>query len=115
MANSRDRGVQCENMVADHLLRHGHRIVCRNYRCPYGELDIVSVHDGVLCVTEVKSLSPGWDASEIRYMVSPAKMAKMKKTLSHLLASNEIEHFNRIRFDVAAVTGSKVEIYRGDE
>ena len=48
-------------------------------------------------------------------MVSPAKQVKLRKTLSHFLANNEVEGFDRIRFDVAAVTGSRIEYYHGDE
>ena len=80
-----------------------------------GELDLISIKDRVLCVTEVKSLTKRWQSDDIRYMVSPAKMARMKKTLSHYLASNDVSGFDSIRFDVASVTGEVIKYYRGDE
>ena len=58
--DTRDKGNRCEALVAADLASHGHRIIARNYRCRLGELDIVSVSDGVLCVTEVKSLTSKW-------------------------------------------------------
>ena len=112
---TKDKGARCESLVSDYLVSRGYRIICRNYRCPYGELDIISKKDDLLCVTEVKSLTARWDAQEIIHMVPPSKMAKMKKTLSHYLANNDVEHFGSIRFDVATVTDGRVEYYRGDE
>ncbi len=111
--DTRDKGNKCESQVADNLASNGHEIVCRNYRCKYGELDIISIKDGVLCVTEVKSLTSRWEAQEIRHMVPPVKLAKMKMTLSHFLANNEVEGFDSIRFDVAAVTGYRIDFFYG--
>ena len=112
---TKEKGAKCESLVSDYLVSKGYRIMCRNYRCPYGELDIISMKDDLLCVTEVKSLTSRWEAQEIMHMVTPHKMAKMRKTLSHYLANNDVEHFETIRFDVAAVTEGRVEYYRGDE
>ena len=113
--DSREKGNLCESRTASFLEQNGHRIICRNYRCPMGELDIISLHDGVLCVTEVKSLTSGWDGDEIRHMVNSAKLNRMRKTLSHFLANNDVTGFDSIRFDVASVTDGKIVYYRGDE
>jgi len=111
----KEKGNLCESQVVSFLEARGHRIICRNYRCPMGELDIISLHDGVLCVTEVKSLTRRWEGDEIRHMVTPAKLNRMRKTLSHFLANNEVSGFSSIRFDVASVTDGKIGYYRGDE
>ncbi len=105
----------CESLVCDYLVDQGYAILCRNYSCPFGELDIISTKDDVLCITEVKSLSSRWESSDIMHMVPPSKMAKMRRTLSHYLANNETDRYKAIRFDVASVTGTKVEYYCGDE
>lgn len=113
--DTRSKGVKCESLVADFLTSKGYKVICRNYRCPMGELDLISVQDRILCVTEVKSLTSRWQSDEIRFMVTPAKMARMKKTLSHFLANNDVSGFDSIRFDVASVTGEMIKYYRGDE
>ena len=33
----------CETLVASHLSSEGHEILARNYRCPYGEIDVLCV------------------------------------------------------------------------
>ena len=113
--DTRAKGVKSESQVADFLTSKGYKIICRNYRCPMGELDLISVKDGVLCVTEVKSLTGKWQSDDIRFMVNAQKLARMKKTLSHYLANNEVSGFDSIRFDVASVTGEMIKYYRGDE
>ncbi len=112
---TREKGVKCESQVADFLTSKGYKIICRNYRCPMGELDLISVKDRILCVTEVKSLTWKWQSDDIRFMVTPLKLARMKKTLSHFLANNDVSGFDSIRFDVASVTGEMIKYYRGDE
>ena len=112
----KEKGSLCESLVSSYLESKGHRIMIRNYRCPMGELDIVSVKDGVLCVTEVKSLTAGWDGDEIRHMVTATKLNRMRKALSHYLSSSgTAERFDSIRFDVASVTDGRIEYYCGDE
>ncbi len=110
----RDRGQKCESQVVDFLLAEGHTILCRNFRCPYGELDIISLSDRVLVVTEVKSLTSRWDKDEVRHMVTPFKLTKMKRALRVYLSGDVDVVFDSIRFDVATVTDGRVTCYRGD-
>ena len=108
-----NRGSHCEALVEVHLRESGYRILERNYRCREGEIDILSLSpDGLLCVTEVKSLSRSWSDEDLPYMVNPGKIARLRKTLMHFLAENTIAH-KGIRFDVAAVSGEKVKYYSG--
>ncbi len=44
-----------EDAVIDFLKKRGYHIVTANYNTGYGELDIVSVKNGVLVFTEVKT------------------------------------------------------------
>ena len=55
-------GTQGELLAADHLCRAGYRILERNYRTRYGELDIVAAGRRCLVFCEVKTRvqrSPG--------------------------------------------------------
>ena len=51
---SRRRGAWGEDLAAEYLTRKGFRIAARNWRCRFGELDIVAAGDGFLCFVEVK-------------------------------------------------------------
>ena len=107
----------CEVLVASRLSSEGHEILARNYRCPYGEIDVLSRSaDGVLCVTEVKSLTGRWPSGDIMYMVDSRKRMRLRRTLEHFLSSSDRKvQYSGIRFDVAAVTDGEVTIYRGDD
>jgi putative endonuclease len=48
-------GTLGERLAADHLRRAGYRIVERNYRTRYGELDIVADSENCLVFCEVKT------------------------------------------------------------
>ena len=44
-----------ENTAADVLRAKGYRVLKQNYRCRYGEIDIIAERDGDMCFVEVKS------------------------------------------------------------
>ena len=51
---SRRRGTWGEDLAAEFVTRNGYRIVVRNWKCRFGELDIVAEGKGFLCFVEVK-------------------------------------------------------------
>jgi len=54
--NKRKTGSIFEQAAADYLVRHGYRILERNYRFRrFGEVDIIAGTDGFICFVEVKS------------------------------------------------------------
>ena len=56
MADRRgDFGRRGEDAACAYLLRHGYRIVERNYRCRRGEIDIIAAKDGGAVFVEVKT------------------------------------------------------------
>ncbi len=44
-----------EALVAERLLAEGYEIAARNWRCAYGELDIIAKRDGVWVFVEVRT------------------------------------------------------------
>jgi putative endonuclease len=54
-------GRRGEELAAEHLERLGYRIVDRNYRTRFGELDLVATDDHVLVFCEVKTRRDGGD------------------------------------------------------
>lgn len=54
----RETGQRGESLVAAYLERRGWRVICRNWRCDVGEIDLVCCDpDGAMVVCEVKSRS----------------------------------------------------------
>lgn len=69
-----------EHLAAQHLERRGFRIVARNHRTRFGELDLIA-HDGrVLVFAEVKTRRAGsgspWDALDAAKCRQVRQMAK---------------------------------------
>jgi putative endonuclease len=66
-------------------------ILARNYRCPFGEIDLIVLDQGVLAFVEVKTRSStAWGPP--RDAVTAAKRRKIARTASHyMLAHREQE------------------------
>lgn len=110
---NKNRGLYCENLVCKYLISSGYRILFRNFRTHFGEIDIIASKGSVLCAVEVKSVSPVWEVEELEYQIPPPKRLRIKKTLSVYLAQNTDNKYDLIRFDAAAVKGSEVSYYEG--
>lgn len=108
---SKEKGDLCENMVAEFLEKKGYTILARNYSCRCGEIDVLSLCDGALCVTEVKSQSVKWDDDEISHQVSSMKRMRLRRTVESYLIHEKDVNFNRIRFDVAVVKAGEITYY----
>lgn len=111
--NTRKIGNEAEDAVCSYLSNKGYSILARNYFCRVGEIDIIAVKEGILCAVEVKKMPSKWTVVEISQMVSPAKMARIKKSLSLYLAQNQSNQYYEIRFDVAAVLDSGIQYWEG--
>ena len=89
-----------EDQAADYLNRQGCQILCRNYTCPYGELDLVAQQGDVLLLVEVKARSNrSWETPA--QALTPAKRRKLIKTAQIYLQeySGELQP----RFDLIQV------------
>lgn len=98
-------GQRGEQLAAEHLVRLGFRIVERNYRTRWGELDIVAFDGRVLAFCEVKTrrLTAGhgspFDA------LRPSKRAQVRKMAgSWLIERRERPYADEVRFDAIGVT-----------
>ena len=74
--NRRKVGTGGENYASMILARDGYSVLCRNYTCPKGEVDIIAAKDDCICFVEVKlrSLSSGVSAAEA---VDKQKLARI--------------------------------------
>lgn len=48
-------GEQGENIAADFLRKKGYKVIERNYRNTFGEIDIIALHKGTVVFIEVKT------------------------------------------------------------
>jgi putative endonuclease len=98
-------GALGEQLAAEHLVRRGYRIVERNYRTRWGELDIIAFDGQTLAFCEVKTrrrLTPGRDPLE---SVRPRKRSRVRKMAgSWLIERTDRPYAENLRFDAIGVT-----------
>jgi putative endonuclease len=95
-------GALGEQLAVEHLRSLGLRIVARNWRCRYGELDVVAAGpDGTVVFVEVKTRTGdgfgGWEQA-----VTPAKVRRIRRLAGIWLAGQD-QRWAAIRIDVIGV------------
>jgi putative endonuclease len=102
MTPKQNRGNRGEEGAARYLTSNGYRILTRNYRKPWGELDIIAqAKDGTLVFVEVKAMRKGELTPE--HNMTPSKIMKTKRA-AHAYANTHPKLSTRgWRIDVIAV------------
>lgn len=101
MDERKKRGDQGEAAVAEALLSRGWEVLERQFRCRWGEIDLIARSpEGILCFVEVKARSAGAIAAG-REAVTPAKQRRLRDAAGFYLAQSGLECL--CRFDVAEV------------
>lgn len=104
----RARGVWAEELVARYYRSLGFEIVARNFRFVGGELDIVAISGRLVAICEVKAranTSHGFPAEA----VTPQKQMRIRKGAVEFLRTSDLQGV-RLRFDVACVLGTRLEM-----
>jgi ribonuclease HII len=87
---SNHMGAIAEDLAAEHLVRLGHRIIDRNWKKKYCEIDIVSSHNDVFYFTEVKYRKSDTQGSG-KQMITPKKIKQMTFAANMYIQSAHIE------------------------
>ncbi len=96
-------GALGERLAADHLSGLGLRILARNWRCRYGELDVIAVDpvaDTAIFV-EVKTRT-GDGFGGLAQAVTPQKARRLRRLAGIWLAAQD-RHWAGVRIDVIGV------------
>lgn len=101
-------GKEGEEFACEYLTRKGYKILERNFRKPWGELDIVArAPDRTLVFVEVKTMrDSGPEGLEPEDQMSPAKRRKFTRVAMLYAGSHEnfIDDKKGWRMDVIALT-----------
>ena len=98
------RGSDAENLAAAFLQRAGLKIVARNYRCRFGEIDLIARDGNTLVFVEVRMRSSdryGGAAASI----TATKRAKLLRAARHYIAN--AAQPPACRFDALLVNGKE--------
>jgi putative endonuclease len=83
------------------LAERGYRIIARNLRTPYGEIDIVAQLEGTIVFVEVKTLTSSKNFFP-EQQITARKREHMLNAARHYAAENAIDHW---QVDVLTVEG----------
>lgn len=101
-------GAEGEAQAAAWYEAHGYEVVCRNWRCREGELDLVVRRGRELVFVEVKARTTdrfGVPAEA----VTPAKQRRLRGLAAHYLADTGTRA-PALRFDVVAILAGRLEV-----
>ena len=102
MSTNFRKGLRFEDQARDYLLRHGLLLLQSNYRCRFGEIDLIMRDHNAVCFIEVKfrkSLAFGGAADAIPY----SKQRKIIKTALFYLAAHQRFANHALRFDALLI------------
>ncbi|MEY4206906.1 MAG: hypothetical protein RLZZ20_58 [Pseudomonadota bacterium] len=99
-------GKQAEDRALAYLQRQGLRLIVRNYRCRFGEIDLVMQDAGLVVFVEVRQ------RSSARYggaaaSVGPVKQQRLWRTAEHYLMRCPDQP--PCRFDLVAIDGESLQ------
>ena len=107
--DKRDKGQLGEDAVCAELIKRGHRIIERNYRKAFGEIDIISQTGGFIVFTEVKARKLGSMVSGLE-AVDRRKQRKIVLTADAYLTEHDFGL--QPRYDIAEVAVTRGEVPR---
>ena len=107
--NLRAQGTYYEEQAVSFLEERGYRILARNFRCPKGEIDIISRDGEYLVFTEVKYRStPG--SGEGLEAVDYRKQRRISQSAIWYLTRYYPDQTPPCRFDVVSFLGNEITL-----
>jgi putative endonuclease len=96
-------GALGERLAAEHLSGLGLRLVARNWRCRYGELDLIAVDPaaGAVVFVEVKTRT-GDGFGGLAQAVTPQKARRLRR-LAGIWLAGQNQRWAAVRIDVIGV------------
>ena len=107
---TKELGTLAETIAGQYLEQHGYKILERNYRKPWGEIDIIASRNDVVAFVEVKASAKDFGSEfnpEVR--VDHKKLRKITRAASLYLEYQYKNMNTEWRVDIISVTFSKPE------
>lgn len=96
-------GALGEQLAVDHLRSMGLRVLVRNWRCRYGELDVIAADDAARTVVFVEVKTRTSDRfGGVEQAVTPQKVRRLRRLAGLWLAAQDVG-WSQVRIDVVGV------------
>ncbi|MBI1957115.1 MAG: YraN family protein [Candidatus Niyogibacteria bacterium] len=96
-----------EDIYEKQIVKRGYNIALRNYRKPWGEIDIIAEKDDVLHFIEVKTVGHPFYETGDEYVpednIHPWKLKRLSRAIQTYLMEKDIDDDKVWQVDVAAV------------
>lgn len=106
---TQEKGRAAEEKALAYLIKHRLKLVMKNYRCRFGEIDLIMHDTNHLIFIEVRSRVSnqfGGGLSSVTY----AKRQKILKTASSFMLEHQKYNPFALRFDVLSIDGISASI-----
>ena len=108
--NNRAIGERYERIAALFLKAQGYELICTNYRCRFGEIDIVARELGQLCFVEVKYRKSDGHGMPGEAVDKRKQQRIIRASRAYLYEHRELE--TPIRFDVVEILGNRIRVIK---
>jgi len=98
------RGDDAERQALNFLLKQGLQLVCKNYRCRTGELDLIMNDQQTLVIIEVRFRQSNKFGGALE-SITFQKQSRIIAATKHYIMNKKIN--SAIRFDVIAMSGDQ--------
>ncbi len=109
--NNRLVGDCYEDLAEEYLRKNGYRILERNFRCKFGEVDIIAMHQDTVVFIEVKYRART-DFGYPTDAVNKQKQMRICNVASFYIHSHKQYADRNCRFDVVSIVGDNIELYQ---
>jgi putative endonuclease len=101
------KGKIAEDIACQYLENKGYKIIKRNFRTRYGEIDIIALSpSNVLCFVEVKSAEK--NSKHPEESINQRKISKILKNAEIFISQNKEFSQLETRFDVITIKNSEI-------
>jgi putative endonuclease len=104
MVNKRKLGAIYEDVAVKYLKEHNYRILERNYRNSYGEIDIIASKNSVIIFTEIKFRTTNINGDPLE-AVDFRKQRRISRVAMYYYVTHDYSEDVPCRFDVIAIYG----------
>lgn len=98
-----------ESFAASYYEKTGYKVVCRNFTCRGGEIDVIAENDDTLIFVEVKTRKAD-SLTEPKQAVDKRKIHRLTVAANCFLAEKESE--KQIQFDVFEVWQNNGKVFK---